>query len=175
MDLSPWQNFYEIVGSAAGALIGLQFVVIALIAGMRRRANVESVNAFGTPTIVHLSGSLAIAAFMTVPWPSLAAASISLALLGIGNLIYCAIVVRRTRRQAEYKPELEDWFWFAIFPSATHIAMTVGAIILCFTHAATFIIGAAALALLFIGIHNAWDSILYIVIVHQHSEAPKSE
>jgi len=29
--LSGWENFYVIVGSSAGALIGLQFVVITLI------------------------------------------------------------------------------------------------------------------------------------------------
>jgi hypothetical protein len=32
--LAGWQNFYVIVGSSAGALIGLQFVVITLIADM---------------------------------------------------------------------------------------------------------------------------------------------
>jgi len=30
--IDGWENFYVIVGSSAGALIGLQFVVIALIA-----------------------------------------------------------------------------------------------------------------------------------------------
>ena len=29
--LEGWKNFYVIVGSSAGALIGLQFVVITLI------------------------------------------------------------------------------------------------------------------------------------------------
>ena len=33
--LAAWQNFYVIVGSSAGALIGLQFVVITLIADSR--------------------------------------------------------------------------------------------------------------------------------------------
>ena len=32
--LVGWENFYVIVGSSAGALIGLQFVVITLIADM---------------------------------------------------------------------------------------------------------------------------------------------
>ena len=30
--LAQWQNFYVIAGSSAGALTGLQFVVMALIA-----------------------------------------------------------------------------------------------------------------------------------------------
>ena len=33
-DLAGWQNFYVIVGSSAGALIGLQFVVMTLIANL---------------------------------------------------------------------------------------------------------------------------------------------
>ena len=32
--LNGWENFYVIVGSSAGALIGLQFVVITLISEM---------------------------------------------------------------------------------------------------------------------------------------------
>jgi hypothetical protein len=31
-ELNKWENFYLIVGGAAGALIGLQFVVVTLIA-----------------------------------------------------------------------------------------------------------------------------------------------
>ncbi len=31
-ELTEWNSFYVIVGSSAGALIGLQFVVLALIA-----------------------------------------------------------------------------------------------------------------------------------------------
>ena len=34
--LDGWENFYVIVGSSAGALIGLQFVVLALIPGKVR-------------------------------------------------------------------------------------------------------------------------------------------
>lgn len=35
--LAGWENFYVIVGSSAGALIGLQFMVITLIADMPMR------------------------------------------------------------------------------------------------------------------------------------------
>jgi hypothetical protein len=34
--LAGWENFYVVGGSSAGALIGLQFVVMALIADMPR-------------------------------------------------------------------------------------------------------------------------------------------
>src|SRR6476660_3844765 len=104
LPLTAWQNFYVIVGSSAGALIGLQFVVIALVGSTRKRTNAEAINAYGTPTVVHFSVVLAVSAIMSAPWPSLVAAAASLALCGFGGLGYAAIVVRRTRRQPQYKP-----------------------------------------------------------------------
>ena len=64
-----WQVFYEIVGSASGALIGIQFVVIALIANVRRRADATTIEAFGTPTSVSFGGAVALAAVMSAPGP----------------------------------------------------------------------------------------------------------
>ena len=45
-----WENFYVIVGSSAGALIGLQFVVITLIADMPiAEGGAQASSAFATP------------------------------------------------------------------------------------------------------------------------------
>ena len=43
LPLTVWQNFYVIVGSSAGALIGLQFVVLALVGSTRKRTNAETI------------------------------------------------------------------------------------------------------------------------------------
>jgi hypothetical protein len=59
---SAWESSYEIVGSSGGALIGLQFVVITLLADRKRRTTSDTLGAFSTPTVVHLTGVLAIAA-----------------------------------------------------------------------------------------------------------------
>ena len=89
--LSEWANFYVIVGSAGAALIGIQFVVITLVAGMRERPPNDSVNAFATPTVVHFAGALLISAIMSAPWRSLFSASTALALCGLAGLTYCEI------------------------------------------------------------------------------------
>ena len=78
--LSTWQSFYVIIGSSAAALIGIQFVVITLIANMRRPATADSISAFGTPTVVHLASALFVSAIMSVPWPSLFPVSITVAM-----------------------------------------------------------------------------------------------
>ena len=60
-ELAAWDSFYVIVGSAAGALIGLQFVVVTLIAQRPTRAAPDASAAFGTPTIVHFGAVLLLA------------------------------------------------------------------------------------------------------------------
>ena len=165
LPLTAWQNFYVIVGSSGGALIGLQFVVIALIANTRWSANNESINAFGTPNVVHFGGALTVSAIMCAPWPSLFAASVVLALCGVGGLVYAAIVFRRARRQRVYKPVFEDWLWYVIVPSICYAGLALAAVLLRrTTQFALFVIGGAALGLLFIGIRNAWDTVTYIVV-----------
>jgi hypothetical protein len=72
--LHAWDTFYVIVGSAAAALTGLQFVAMALISDVRRRdaaaTEGETIGAFSTPTVGHFAAVLVIAAIMTSPWPS---------------------------------------------------------------------------------------------------------
>ena len=163
--LSAWESFYVIVGSSGGALIGLQFVVITLIADTKNLAKAGALSAFGTPTVVHLEAALLVSAIMSAPWPSLGPLSIVLGLCGLGGLAYDAIVVRRARRQKDYEPVFEDWLWHMILPFVTYAALTVGAVLLrAHSQSAPYVVGAAALGLLFIGIHNAWDTVTHVVI-----------
>lgn len=163
--LSSWENFYVIVGSAAAALTGLMFVVITLIAGVRVQRSGGAIGAFGTPTVLHFCVSLLVAAILTAPWQALWIITLLLGLIGLGGVIYVIIVVRRTRRQTDYTPVLEDWLWHTVFPLASYIALVVAAIMLTSNPApALFITGAVTIMLLFIGIHNAWDTVTYIAI-----------
>jgi hypothetical protein len=166
MSLLPaWQNFYVIIGSAAAVLTGLMFVAITLIAGAGRRRSSASVGAFGTPTVVHFCVALLIAAILSAPWQALWSVDLLLGLCGLGGVIYVVIVLRRARRQTDYQPVLEDWLWHTIFPLVSYTALVVAGIVLPGNPLpALFVIGAVTVLLLFIGIHNAWDSVLYIAI-----------
>jgi hypothetical protein len=162
--LPVWQNFYVIVGSSGAALIGLQFVVMALIASARRSPPAETVHAFGTPTVVHLAAALIVAGIMSAPWPLLLPLSIALIICSLGGLAYCAMVVRLARRQTAYKPVWEDWLWYTTLPCGMYAILAAAAALLqTRTMLALFGIGASALGLLLIGIHNAWDSVTHIV------------
>src|SRR5256885_6087757 len=63
-ELAEWESFYVIVGSAAGALIGLQFVVMTLLAENPPQRVAEAGAAFASPTIVHFSAALLLSALL---------------------------------------------------------------------------------------------------------------
>ena len=170
--LIAWENFYVIVGSSGAALTGLQFVVIALIAegktqtGARAQgSNGQSIAAFGTPTIVHFCAVLLVAAILSAPWPGLSSVGLALGACGAAGVAYGVIVVRRARLQTGYRPVFEDWLWFAVLPLIAYALLLVSAIFLpSHPQRVPFVIGATALLLLFIGIHNAWDTVTYIAV-----------
>ncbi|MGZ3620929.1 MAG: hypothetical protein ACXVAA_10535, partial [Candidatus Binataceae bacterium] len=73
-----------------------------------------------------------------------------------------AIVARRMRAQTVYQPEFEDWLFHIVLPLAAYAMLALSAFAaLAHTREALFGVGAATLLLLFVGIHNAWDSITY--------------
>jgi hypothetical protein len=164
-ELVEWDSFYVIVGSAAGALIGLQFVVITLIAQKPASAALEGA-AFGTPTIVHLGTALLLSALLRAPWPTITFVAALWGAIGLSGMVYAMIVIRRMRLQTVYQPQFEDWLFHALLPIAAYATLLLSAFgALSVMRAALFGVGAAALLLLFIGIHNAWDSVVYHVFV----------
>ena len=163
--LIAWESFYVIVGSSGAALTGLQFVVIALIAESKKRSTAQQIDAFGTPTIVHFCAVLLVSAILSAPWHGLASVSLALGACGCVGVVYGVIVVRRARRQTGYRPVWEDWLWHAVLPLIAYALLLVLAILLpSHPQRVPFVIGATALLLLFIGIHNSWDTITYIAV-----------
>jgi hypothetical protein len=161
--LSAWGSFYVIIGSSAAVLIGLQFVVITLSAQINAPGDGSAVQAFGTPTIVHFCAVLLIAALLSAPWPALSSAALTLGACGVAGLAYTLMVVRRARRQTGYEPVLEDWIWHTVLPLIAYATLLVAAVLLQRDPVSSlFVIGGTALLLLFVGIHNAWDSVVYI-------------
>jgi hypothetical protein len=167
--LSVWENFYVIVGSSAGALIGLQFVVLTLIADRPAiRDAAQAGHAFATPTIVHFGTVLLLSGILSAPWQTITPAAVLWGVLGLSGIVYAAIVVRRMLRQSAYKPVFEDWLFHVVLPLAAYTTLAVAAYAArLHLSAALFAIGAAALLLLFVGIHNAWDAVTYHVFVNR--------
>jgi hypothetical protein len=163
--LSGWESFYVIVGSSGAALIGLQFVVIVLIADVRIEGSGDSIAAFGTPTVIHFASALAVAAIMSAPWGALTGVRWALALSALAGTWFVVRALFRARRQQSYKPVLEDWIWHTLLPLAAYLTILIAAFVAALhAQGAFFAVAVAALGLLFIGIHNAWDTVVWIVM-----------
>ncbi|MDT5063837.1 MAG: hypothetical protein QOH63_4296 [Acidobacteriota bacterium] len=174
--LDGWENFYVIVGSSAGALIGLQFVVMTLIADMPiTRGNAQASDTFTTPTVVHFGVVLLLSAVISAPWNGITTIADLWGLVGLSGVVYVILVARRLRLETAiadaYKPVFEDWLFHVLLPLAAYamLAVSAGA---AYSHprAALLLVGAGALLLLFIGIHNAWDTVTYHVLVKRQEQ-----
>ena len=166
--LNGWENFYVIVGSSAGALIGLQFVVITLIAESPALRMEEAGAAFATPTIVHFGVVLLLSAIVSVPWNAIGTVAVLWGLVGLFGIVYSVIVARRLRAQTIYKPVFEDRLFHVLLPFAAYAALVASAGAAHFNgRPALFLAAAAVLLLLFVGIHNAWDAVTYHVFVRR--------
>jgi hypothetical protein len=163
--LAAWESFYVIVGSSGAALTGLQFVVIALVSESRQRRSLEQIDAFATPTIVHFCAVLYVSAVLSAPWHTLTSAAIALGISGAFGIGYASITTWRARRQKGYTLVLEDWIWHTFLTFVAYVTLLVGALTLVH-HAETalFAIGGTSVLLLFIGIHNAWDTVTWIAV-----------
>ena len=162
-----------IVGSSAGALIGLQFVAMTLIAEMPvARGQSQAGAAFATPTVVHFGAVLLLAALLNAPWHEVTSAAVLCGLVGLSGVVYEIIVARRMRVQSAYTPEFEDWLFHLFLPFVAYVVLAGSACASRVNVGRTlFGVGAAALLLLFIGIHNAWDAVTYHVFSRQQHGA----
>jgi hypothetical protein len=163
--LTGWEGFYVIIGTSVAALTGLMFVVIALMAEAPMESTSQGLAAFGTPNIVHYSVVILLSGLITAPWSGLTIVGILLTLIGVLGFIYTLIVLQRARRQTGYKPVLEDWVWHTAIPFFAYALLAVAGIML-HLHAtsALFLVGAVSLLLVFVGIHNSWDTVTYIAL-----------
>jgi len=173
--IASWESFYVIAGSSAAALTGLQFVTMALFAEVRHQTTSgDGVSAFGTPNVVHFSIALLVSCTLSAPWRSMHSAAMALIVIGLSGLAYAAIVIRRARNQSAYEPVFEDWLWHAALPVVAYGTLAIAPFLMpSRDEGALFFVAAATLLLVFIGIHNAWDTVTYMVL-QKFEQAPKA-
>lgn len=168
--LAAWANFYMITGEAAATLTGLQFIVQTLFGSnaMRPMSGGDTeggIAAFGTPTVVHFALALILSAMLCAPWPDYESLRVTLGVLGACAAGYSIIVLRRARNQRTYTPTPYDWVWHILIPVTAYAAILSAAVFLPHdVERWQFVIAAATLLILCVGIHNAWDSVTYLSI-----------
>jgi hypothetical protein len=165
--LVDWQNFYVIIGTAAAALTGLLFVVITLVSGALGRVSTpwSGINVFSTPNVRHFGVALFVAALLSAPWSVLWPAGLLVGLAGLWGVVYVFIVLWEVRHRLSYHLVFSDWLWYTLLPLLVYTALLVAGILLPLSPSlALFVIAAATLLLVIMGIRNAWDVVTYMTI-----------
>lgn len=170
--LAGWDNFYVIVGSSAGGLTGLTFVVIALSADAKQ-INPRGLRVYITPTIVHFGVVLAIATYVSMPHQGLLSLSLGFGAVGTFGLLYVGFIAANIGRiSTTYVPVIEDWLWNVVLPAVVYGSFLAIAFLIWGRCAeCLYAAAAASVLLMFIGIHNAWDIAAWNSI--RKDDAPK--
>lgn len=87
--MANWDNFYMLVGSTAGTLVGLIFVVVSLGADRAKSGDEDRTRIFVTPVLVNFASLLLIALAVLAPVSNMLRALI-LGALGCAGLAYVA-------------------------------------------------------------------------------------
>jgi hypothetical protein len=82
-----WHEFYFMVGSSAGALIGLLFVVVTLAGNFERGRAESGARIYVTPTVVHFASVLFLSAISLVPEPAPVVFGLLLLVPSLGGLV----------------------------------------------------------------------------------------
>jgi len=134
----------------------------------------HEIRAFGTPTVVLFCASLLISAIMTAPLDAVFPLAVCLALLGAAGLAYAVTVIRHARKQKGYNPDAGDWFWYIALPLVAYLGLAAEGILLAWNVACClYLIAVNTLLLLFIGIHNSWDTVTYVAVDRPKSKQDK--
>ena len=160
-----WDNFYLMIGSAAGALIGLLFVVMPLASGFDRSRTMKAIGIYMTPNALHFAVTLVICATALAPGlgRGLTAAVVALAtLVGLINAGRSILGIRELSR-GEDKPHWTDFWCYGVMPLGVYLGLGGVATGLWIGAAwASNALAATLLALLLLGVRNAWDLVTWM-------------
>jgi hypothetical protein len=157
-----WENFYLVTGGAAGALIGLMFVVATLGTGRSREESLRGASMYMTPTVVCFSVVMVVSAFIAVPHlASVAVAAILGAIAAAGTLYSVVICWRMTRRGGA--PHWSDYWCYGYAPVVFYAALGGAAFAIAQGRAwAAVAVAATLMAVLLLAIRNAWDLVTWL-------------
>ena len=158
--LAEWRDFYVVIGTAAGVIVGAAFIVASLATSMKERE--MGMRGFITPTVVHLSSVLIGSAILAVPTLTPLALAILLGAGGVAGMIYDTVVAVRI---AKMPLDLSDHVFYRIAPIAAYALLAAAAAMACRPGWPVFeTLAVALVALLIVGMRNAWDMASFMIM-----------
>jgi hypothetical protein len=162
-----WDEFYLLIGGSAGALIGLLFVVATLSRGLDRDASLRGASLYMTPIVYHFGVVLTASAAALIPHVAAWVASVAIGLAALGGAAHAlrivVVLLRPTRTALPATPHWSDVWLYGVAPGVLYLGLAGAAVGLA--GACVWSVDAVAVclvALLAIGIRNAWDLVTWL-------------
>jgi hypothetical protein len=164
--LEKWHDFFMLVGTASGTLVGLTFVAASIgDASLFVKGFNEVMKAFITPTIIHFSAVLFVCFVVVAPSLSsveFAASTGVIALVGIG---YSCTTLFRISSSYSSATSFTDRHWYALTPAGGYLILAIATLEpLIRSSIRPSWIAIAVSILLLAGIRNAWAITAWIAI-----------
>ena len=159
-----WETFYLMVGSSAGALIGLLFVVVTLAGEIDPAKATIAQRTFMSPTVFHFVTVLIVscaAVVTTLPAPGMALAIAVPASIGSVNSLAALLRLASGKLAATH---WTDYVYYGALPALAHLWLVVaGLTVWQGAVFAPYSVALGAMALLLLGIRDAWDLATWLV------------
>jgi hypothetical protein len=160
LPLENWRDFYVMIGTASGAIVGASFIVASLASGVKERN--LGMRGFISPTAVHLASVLVGSAILSVPKIPPLAVALLLGTGGLAGLSYGIIVITRIW---SLKLGMEDWCFYALLPVLAYAALLGASLMIVLKiDDPLYVLAAAFVLLLIVGIRNAWDMATFLIM-----------
>jgi len=160
LPLQDWRDFYVMIGTASGAIVGASFIVASLASGVKERS--LGLRGFISPTTVHLASVLVGSAILAMPRVHPWAVALLLGLGGLSGTIYGAVVIARIWGM---KLAIEDRLFYALLPVLAYAAMLAASIMIVLqVDDPLYVLASSLVLLLVIGIRNAWDMASFLIM-----------
>jgi len=168
LPLSEWKDFFVMIGTASGVIVGASFVVATLAAEVKNRS--LGMRGFITPTAVHLGSVLVGSAILAVPTLTAGSLAVLLGAGGLAGAVYSVIVCSRIWH---LNLGLDDRLAYGLLPVAIYLAMAAAAVMVFWRVTETFeILAVSMVVLLVIGMRNAWDMANFMITREKEPPSP---
>ena len=152
--MADWGNFYTLVGTVAGTLIGLIFVVITFSSDRKIEGDEHRTRFFVTPLLVYFTTLLLLSLALAAPLEDQVRA-VLLGVLGCAGFAYVTNLAMTSRRRNDI--EEYEVLWDILLPIAAYILIAVAGT--AWALSASFadeVAAIAAAALLIAAIRKSW-------------------
>ncbi len=163
--LAHWHEYFTLLGTAAGTLVGLLFVAASVGTGVVSSDRRAPVRVFFSATVVHFSSVLVLSLVVLAPignWMVLGVLVLACGLIGFG---YSGLTLRDAVRDGLISNiDWEDRTWYGVLPVVAYVAESAAGVSLaCGIATGCAVLAAFMGSLLVVGIHNAWDITVWAI------------